>query len=351
MATRGQRGIFKPKRLFSAQVSYVDIEPSSVKRALSDSRWAAAMLEEFQALIRNNSWTLVPRPTDQNIVACRWVFRIKRNPDGSVDRFKDRLVAKGFTQRPGLDFHDTYSLVLKPVTIRLVFSIALTNHWPIYQFDVNNAFLQGSLQETIYMAQPHGFQDHARPDHVCRLSRPIYGLRQAPRSWYMELCTFLHHEGFTKTTSDASLFVYHHGASLLYFLVYVDDLLLTGNDEALLTRFQDRLSARFSLKRLGQVNYFLGIEVLPTSTGILLSQHKFITDVLDRFGMADAQPAPTPLSSTAALTLRDGSPPADPTLFRQALGSLQYILCTRPDVAFAVNKLSQFMHAPTQQHW
>ncbi|CAL1385136.1 unnamed protein product [Linum trigynum] len=351
MATRSQHGIFKPKKLFSVQVSSFEVEPTTVQEALADPRWRAAMIEEISALMRNGTWSLVSRPLGPNIVGCRWVFRIKRNADGSIDRFKARLVAKGFTQRPGLDYHDTYSPVLKPVTIRTVFSIALTHGWPIFQFDVNNAFLQGSLQEQIFMAQPPGFRDPAHPKHVCCLSRPLYGLRQAPRSWYMELSTFLQQQGFVCTTSDASLFVYHKNATILYFLVYVDDLLLTGNDSHVLADFQARLAARFSLKRLGAVNYFLGIEVLPSAGGLVLSQHKFIADILHRFRMEDSQPSPTPLSSSASLCLNDGSPPVDATLYKQALGSLQYLLCTRPDIAFAVNKLSQFMHSPSQLHW
>ncbi|CAL1375176.1 unnamed protein product [Linum trigynum] len=309
------------------------------------------MRAEVQALLSNHTWTLVPRPLSHNIVACRWIFRIKWNPDGSINRFKARLVAKGFTQRPGIDFHDTFSPVLKPVTIRTVFTIALAHQWPILQFDVNNAFLQGSLNETVYMAQPPGFRDPHHPDYVCCLSRAIYGLRQAPRSWYMALSSFLEHEGFIKSKSDASLFIYHKEGVTMYFLVYVDDLLLTGNHGPSLARFQDRLAARFSLKSLGQVGYFLGIEVQPSSTGYFLTQHKYVLDILQRFNMADSHPAPTPLSATAKLSLVDGSPPADATLYKQVLGSLQYLLCTRPDIAFAVNKLSQFMHAPTQLHW
>ncbi|CAL1357209.1 unnamed protein product [Linum trigynum] len=137
----------------------------------------------------------------------------------------------------------------------------------------------------------------------------------------------------------------------MYFLVYVDDLLLTRNHGPSLTSFQERLAARFSLKILGNVDYFLGIEVLPSSVGYLLSQHKYVLDLLQRFDMVGSHPAPTPLSSAAKLQLNDGSPPADPTLYKQALGSLPYLLCTRPDIAFAVNKVSHFMHAPTELHW
>ncbi|CAL1400403.1 unnamed protein product [Linum trigynum] len=235
--TRSQHGIFRPKKLFHSQAVTLPIETTSVKQALADPRCNAAMRAEIQALLANHSWTLVPRPLGFNIVGCRWIFRIKHHPDGSIERFKARLVAKGFSQRPGIDFHDTYSPILNPVTIRTVFSIALSHHWPILQFDVNNVFLQGSLQETVYMTQPPGFRDPAHPDHVCCLSRPIYCLRQAPRSWYLALSGFLQEEGFVKSKSDASLFIYHKGTVTIYFLVYVDDLLLTGNDAPALAHF------------------------------------------------------------------------------------------------------------------
>ncbi|CAL1399845.1 unnamed protein product [Linum trigynum] len=313
--TRSQHGIFRPKRLFLSQVSH-PLEPTTVKQALQDPRWTAAMWAEFRALLSNHTWTLVPCSLSHNIVDCRWIFRIKWKPDGTIDCFKARLVAKGYTQRLGIDFHDTYNQVLKPVTIRTVFTIAQSHQWPILQFDVNNAFLQGSLDETIYMTQPLGFRDSHHPDYVCCLSLAIYGLHQVPRSWYLSLSGFLEHEGFVKSKSDASLFVYHKADVTMYFLVYVDDLLLTSNHGPSLARFQERLADRFSLKSLGQVNYFLGIEVLPHSHGYLLSQHKYVMDILHRFNMADSHPAPTPLSSSAKLTLVDGSPPTDVTLYK-----------------------------------
>ncbi|CAL1407242.1 unnamed protein product [Linum trigynum] len=145
--------------------------------------------------------------------------------------------------------------------------------------------------------------------------------------------------------------MYSHGSTMLYFLVYVDDLLHTGNDQATLTWFQDFLSSRFSLKELGDVNYFLGIEVIPTSTGYILSQHKYMVDVLQRFLMTDAKAVDTPLAASTSLTLQDCSPPTDATRYRQALGALQYLVSTRPDIAYSVNKLSQYMHAPSSSHW
>ena len=205
------------------------LEPTTVKEALSDANWRHAMTEEFNALVRNGTWVLVPRTRNQNIVGCKWVFRTKRLSDGSVDRYKARLVAKGFHQRPGVDYTETFSPVIKPTTIRLVLSLATSRGWPLRQVDVNNAFLQGRLYDEVYMIQPPGFVDSTKPDHVCRLHKALYGLKQAPRAWYHELKQFLIQLGFTNSKADTSLFVLHQHTYTLYILVYVDDIIITGS--------------------------------------------------------------------------------------------------------------------------
>ncbi|CAL1409091.1 unnamed protein product [Linum trigynum] len=355
MTTRAQAGIYRPKRLFPAlhasRTGPVRLEPRSVQEAMQFPEWDAALHREHDALLHNHTWDLVPRQPHYNVLGNRWVYRIKHHTDGTIHLYKTRLVAKGFHQRPGVDFRDTFSPVIKPVTVRTVFTIALSQGWPIKQFDVNNAFLQGPLTEEVYMAQPPGFVDPQHPTHVCRLRKAIYGLRQAPRAWYTALISFLLEFGFQKTKSDASLFVYHRSGVLLYFLVYVDDLLLTSNDSAALSTFQNALAGRFSLKALGDVDYFLGIEVIPTISGYILSQHKYMVDILTRFHMREAAPASTPLASSATLSLNDGTSPTDAIRYRQVLGALQYLVYTRPDIAFSVNKLSQYMHSPSAYHW
>ncbi|CAL1361359.1 unnamed protein product [Linum trigynum] len=228
------------------------------ERGTALSRMVRSLTAENQALHANETWDLVPRLPHYNVLGNRWVYRVKREPDGSIARFKTRLVAKGFHQRPGIDFGDTYSPVVKPVTVRKVLTLALSHQWSIAHFDVNNAFLQGPLEDEVYMLQPPGFKDPNRPNHVCPLKRAIYGLRQTPRAWYKALSSFLLDFGFTKTISDSSLFVYKQDDALLYFLVYVDDLLLTGNNDQLLASFREALSHRFSLKSLGDVSYFFG---------------------------------------------------------------------------------------------
>ena len=165
--------------------------PLSFAEALKSPYWRKAMSEEMESQLKERTWDLTDATNVVNVVGCRWVFTIKRKPDGSIDRYKARLVAKGFTPRPGIDYHDTFSPVVKPATIRIVLSTTTIRNWPLRQLDVNTTFLQGHLEEEVFMAQPPGFVDEDNPNAVCKLRKAIYGLKQAPKAWYNELCTFL----------------------------------------------------------------------------------------------------------------------------------------------------------------
>ncbi|KAK1441497.1 hypothetical protein QVD17_07436 [Tagetes erecta] len=324
--------------------------PNTYLQASKDPLWRKAMDDEYNALLRNQTWELVV-PTSKKPIGCKWLFRIKRRPDGSIDKYKARLVAKGFLQKYGKDYFDTFSPVTKPVTIRTVFAIALSKGWSLRQLDIDNAFLHGHLQEEVYMTQPPGYINQQFPNHVCKLRRSLYGLKQAPRVWYMALTSFLLDFGFTKTHADASLFIYNRNGTKCYFLVYVDDILLSSNNTGFMNDFVKSLASKFSLKDLGYPSHFLGVELIPTTHGLFLTQHKHIEDLLTMHHMDGAKPVNTPLCSSQALTLDDGTPKVDPTPYRKLVGSLQYLAFTRPDISFAVNKLSQFMHQPTQTHW
>ncbi|CAH9086511.1 unnamed protein product [Cuscuta europaea] len=302
--TRSQNHIVKPnpKYNFHTTTSSIPVAPTSYKQASSHPEWRQAMMDEYAALEKNNTWSLVPPSPLQNVIGCKWVYRVKQNPDGSLARYKARLVAKGFHQRPGVDFTDTFSLVVKPATVRLVLTLAIIHCWPIRQLDVNNAFLQGTLSDKVYMQQPPGFINKAYPHHVCLLRKALYGLCQAPRAWYCELKTYLLQFGFLNSRSDTSLFIYSSGSTLLFLLVYVDDIIQTGNDSRFLESFISALAGRFSLKDLGSLSYFLGLEASRTSSGLFLTQHKYISDLLSRTGMNSAAPTPTPVSPNDSLS-------------------------------------------------
>lgn len=223
--TRLQHGISKPKQFTNGTVRWgmsatSSEEPATVHVALSDPRWVAAMDVEHEALQRNKTWHLVPRPRGKNVIGCKWVYKVKRKSDGSIDRYKARLVAKGYRQRYGIDYEDTFSPVVKSTTIRLVLSVAVSQGWVLCQLDVQNAFLHGILNEEVYMDQPPGYTSQRYPEYVCKLDKAIYGLKQAPRAWYARLCAKLVALGFVPSKADTSLFSITKG-NMLYMSWYM----------------------------------------------------------------------------------------------------------------------------------
>ncbi|KAM2666633.1 hypothetical protein EV2_018442 [Malus domestica] len=201
------------------------------------------------------------------------------------------------------------------------------------------------------MRQPNGFVDSQFPDHVCKLQRSLYGLKQAPRAWFQCFSSHLEDLGFTPSQADTSLFIYLNGSIRIYLLIYVDDILVTWNDMSHIARLIADLGRRFAMKDLGPAHYFLGMEIVRTSDDLFLFQQKYVHDLLLRTKMAAAKPVHTPAVSGCRLNLQDGDPLPDPTEYRSVVGALQYLTLTRPDIAFAVNQVSQFMHQPTSIHW
>jgi hypothetical protein len=352
MQTRSKSGIVK-KKVFAASttIDYLQTEPPSFTIASKIPEWRAAMASEFDALQRQHTWSLVPPCSDQNLVGCRWVYKIKRNTDGSVSRYKAQLVAKGFHQKAGVDFDETFSPVVKPPTVHIILSLVAQNQWPLRQLDVSNAFLRGLLKESIYMAQPLGFIDSAHPSQVCKLHKSLYGLKQAPRAWFEHFTSHLLTLGFTASLADASLFVLHHGSTTVYLLLYVDDIIITGNNSTAISDIVSQLSAVFELKDLGLLRYFLGLQIDNKKVGLFVHQHKYVSDLLHKFQMTDCKIAPTPIATTPPLSTDHDDALSDPTPFRSLVGALQYATFTRPDIAFAVNRVCQFMHKPSTVHF
>lgn len=354
MVTRASTNSLKPKAYTATKhpitCDFSDFEPKTFLQAKNNPNWQHAMQLEFDALIANGTWDLVPRPPASNIVGCKWVFRIKKKPDGSIDRYKARLVAKGYSQEEGVDYFDTFSPVIKQTTIRVVLSIAVTRNWPLRQVDINNAFLNGDLAEIVYMEQAPGFISPDRPSHVCRLKKALYGLKQAPRAWFQKLNQALLRHGFRQCISDSSLFIKHHGSDVVYVLVYVDDLIISGSNSSFIDEFVKYLNSVFSLKDLGALNFFLGIEVHRTDSGLLLSQRKYILDLLDRSKMMGAKSIASPAVPGSRL-ISGGDPFLDVYLYRSIVGALQYATITRPEISYSVNRVCQFMHKPSDHHW
>ena len=240
MVTRSKTGSLKPKEFPGFKTFYSTRHPlrvlsstvieSDFTKAVSNRHWKVAMRREFDALLANNTWSLCPRPSHTHVVRNKWVYKLKRHPDDNIDRYKARLVAKGFEQIPSIDYFDTFSLVVKPTTIRLILSLAVSFKWNIWQLDVSNAFLHGILDEEVYMKQPKGYEDQTFPDHVCYLHKSIYGLKQAPRAWFKRLSQQLIDFGFSESKMDYSLFTYNSDTLRVFVLVYVDDIIIAGSD-------------------------------------------------------------------------------------------------------------------------
>ena len=308
------------------------------------------MNEEYRALISNGTWVLISRPPEANVVRSMWLFRHKFHTDGTLARYKARLVANGSSQQQGIDCEETFCPVVKPATIRTVLSLTISQQWPIHQLDVKNAFLHGHLQETVYMHQPPGFRDSQHPDYVCHLQRSLYGLKQAPRAWYQRFAQYVIRLGFQQSRTDPSLFIYHTVSATSYPVLYVDDIILTASTIDLLRQIITQLSREFAMTDLGALNYFLGISSIRSPVGLFLSQQQYATELLERANMTTCNPCGTPAEPVHKLDA-SGPPVSDPTLYRSLAGALQYLTFTRPDIAFAVQQICLYMHDPREPHF
>jgi hypothetical protein len=274
--TRAQHDISKLKVYHDGTIRYAGFacagEHSTLGDTLSDTRWKQAMDSEIHALHKNDTWRLVPPPRNVNVIDSKWAYKIKKKSDGTIERYKARLVGKGIMQMYGRDYEDTISPVVNAATIRLVLSVVVSNNWSLWQLDVNNAFLHGILEEDVYMRQPPGFEDRLHLNYLCKLDKAIYGLKQAPRARYSQLGGKLQELGFTPSTTDTSLFFYSHGRRKVYVLIYVDGIIVACSSCEVADALVRDLGKDFGLKDLAILQYFLGIEVNRSNKSLILTQ-------------------------------------------------------------------------------
>jgi hypothetical protein len=269
--------------------------PRDWEEAMNDPKWKAAMLEEMRALEKNNTWELVELSNGKEPVGCKWVYTIKYSPEGKVERYKARLVAKGYTQTYGVDYEETFAPVAKMNTVRTLISCAANLGWNLFQLDVKNAFLHGDLEEEIYMHIPPGFRTAQTENKVLKLHRSLYGLKQSPRAWFDRFRRAMVQLGYIQSNADHTLFYQKNNGKLTVLIVYVDDIVITGDDDKGIESLKKHLTKEFEVKDLGQLRYFLGIEVSRSSKGIYLSQRKYVLDLLSDTGMLGCRPALTPI--------------------------------------------------------
>ncbi|GJZ23993.1 retrovirus-related pol polyprotein from transposon TNT 1-94, partial [Tanacetum coccineum] len=314
-------------------------EPVSCSQVIGNPKWVKAVNKELQALETNNTWTLTELHDGHKAISSKWVYKIKFYPDESVDKYKARLVIRGFSQKEGLDYKHTFSPVAKAIILRVLIAIATAKGWPLHQLDVNNAFLHGFVDEEIYMKPPEGYTK-AGVGQVCRLNKSLYGLKQAFMQWNHELSKFLVSLVFVQSKHDYSLFVKVQGTQFTAVLVYVDDILLTGNSAQVICDTKAALDKKFTIKDLGLAIYFLGIELCNTTHGTYLHQMKYVLDLLKDAGLTAAKPTPFPLPQNLKLALNKGNPIADAKSYKRLVGRLLYLSMTRPDILYASTTIS-----------
>ena len=310
---------------------------------------------EHDSLIENECWKLVPRPPDGNVLRSKWVYKTKeeQTSQGTLGhRLKSRLVAGGDGQIEGVDFTETYAPVVKLTSIRVILSIVAIMGLLLHQMDFVTAFLNGDLNETVYMEQPKGFENGDPNKVVCLLLKSIYGLKQSPRQWYAKIDDFfIRILGMKRNPADDCVYVRRKGGQILIIALYVDDILIACSSKSILVDMKQQLTDRFKMKDLGESRIILGMDISRdyVNRTISLSQSRYAMKVIDRFGMSSARGQCTPMDSSVDLAV-GGKPCSGP--YREAIGSLMYLMVgTRPDLAYSIGQLSKHVQNPTDAHW
>ncbi|KAH9720235.1 hypothetical protein KPL70_006028 [Citrus sinensis] len=313
--------------------------------------WKEAINDEMDSIVGNKTWKLVDLPPGSNPIGCKWIFKKKKKVDGTIERFKARLVAKGFTQKEGLDYFDTYAPVARIATIRVLIALASIYQFEIHQMDVKTAFLNGELDEEIYMKQPEGFVMPGQEHKVCKLVKSLYGLKQAPKQWHEKFDKVIVSNGFNIHESDKCVYSRFNGNKGVIICLYVDDMLIFGTDSESIELTKLLLSSNFDMKDMGLADVILGIKILKNDNGIVLTQSHYIEKILKKFNYYDCKSVSTPFDSNIRLYPNTGRSVSQ-LEYARIIGCLMYAMtCTRPDIAFAVGKLSRYTSNPSQAHW
>ena len=342
------RGSLRDNAMFCAYLS--KIEPKKIEEALEDPDWVIAMQEELNQFERCKVWDLVDRPKGQGVIGTKWVFRNKLNENGEITRNKARLVAQGYRQEEGIDYDETFAPVARLEAIRLFLAYASFKDFKLYQMDVKSAFLNGELQETVFVEQPPGFESHSHPTHVYKLRKALYGLKQAPRAWYETLSKFLLSQQFTRGLIDTTLFIAKHKEHTLLVQIYVDDIVFGSTNEALCKRFEKLMQSKFEMSSMGELTYFLGLQVKQLQDGIFLSQTKYAKELVKKFGLENSKPCNIPMASNCNLSKDEKGKKVDSTLYRGMIGSLLYLTASRPDIMFSVCVCARYQSDPRESH-
>ena len=323
--------------------------PKTYKQAISSeesSRWIEAMDEEIKSLHSNNTYSLVPYPADAKVVGGRWVYAVKTDP-GGTDRYKARYVAQGFKQINGEDYFETFAPTARMSTVRMLMQISVERGLVVHQLDVKTAYLNAPIDCEIFMKEPKGYETKGENVMVCRLNKAIYGLKQSGRMWNIELDKFLKSHNFKQSPYDPCLYSYCCNGDLVYVLIWVDDIVVAASSDILMNKIKSWLKNRFKMKDLGVINCFLGIQFTVKNGTITMDQSKYLENKLVKFKLDTCKSRTTPCEVTDYESTCDGG--VDHRLYREMVGSLIYAMtCTRPDLSWAVSKLSRKLSNPSK---
>jgi hypothetical protein len=325
-------------------------EPATAEEALKTEEWRAAMMEELGSIKENKTWSLVNLARGQKAIGLKWVFKLKHDEHEDILKHKARLVAKGYVQRQGVDFEEVFVPVARMESERVLLILAAHNNWPMHHMDVKSAFLNGDLGEEVYVSQPPGFIKSGEEKKVYMLHKALYGLRQAPRAWNSKLDAVLYDLGFTKCKTEHGLYTRAKNRVRLVVGVYVDDLVILGECDTEVNHFKGEMKWVFRMSDLGPLSYYLGIKVKQGAQGIQVSQSGYAMKLLDKAGMGSCNPCATPMEAKLKLSKESNLGSVDATTYRSLIGSLRYLLHTRPDLTYSICYLSRFMESPKFEH-
>ncbi|GKC62873.1 putative ribonuclease H-like domain-containing protein [Tanacetum coccineum] len=313
-------------------------EPKNISQALQDESWVEAMHDAFAALSHKRLVYLLHmhQGSRKKAIGTKWVFKNKRDERSIVVKNKARLVAQGFRQEEGIDYDEVFAPVARIEAIRLFLAFASYMGFTVYQMDVKSAFLYGTIEEEVYVHQPPGFVDPAHPNKVYKVIKALYGLHQAPRAWYETLSSFLMENGFRRGTIDKTLFIKKNKSDIMLVQVYVDDIIFGSTKKSMCTEFEDCMHKRFQMSSMGELTFFLGLQVKQQPDGIFISQDKYVADILKKFDFWSIRTATTPIESNKPLVKDEDGEDVDVHVYRSMIGSLMYLTASRPDIMFAV---------------
>ncbi|WKA05143.1 hypothetical protein VitviT2T_023126 [Vitis vinifera] len=309
-----------------------------------------AMQEELTQFERSEVWELVPRPQNQSVIGTRWVFRNKMDENGIIIRNKARLVAQGFNQEEWIDYEETFAPVARLEAIRMLLAFACFKDFVLYQMDVKSAFFNGFINEEVYVEQPPGFQSFNFPNHVFRLKKALYGLKQAPRAWYERLSKFILKKGSKMGKIDTTSFIKTKENDMLLVQIYIDDIIFGATNVSLCEGFSKCMHSEFKMSMVGELNFFLGLQIKQLKEGTFINQAKYIRDLLKRFDIEEAKTMKTPMSSSIKLDMDEKGKPVNSTMYRGMIGSLLYLTASRPDIMYSVCLCARFQSCPKESH-